>query len=74
MLSRITRLAALAVSGGCVGVGVGKVAPGSRQILRAGGSWQDSSSRFGYQEWVQGSNQGSVGPFGGLVAGRFGVG
>lgn len=60
--------------GGCLGVGMGKVAPGSRQIIREGGTWQNSSSRPGYQEWVTGSPEGSKGPIGGLIAGRFGVG
>ncbi len=67
-------LFALTLGGGCLGVAMGKVAPGSRQIIRAGGTWQNSASRPGYQEWVQGSDQGSKGPMGGLVAGRFGVG
>jgi len=69
----LVALFVLAAGGGCLGLAMGNVAPGSRQIRRAGGSWQKSATP-GYEEWVAGSDQGSKGPMGGLIAGRFGVG
>ncbi len=73
MLTRgLSLVAAIAVSG-CFGVGMGKVVPGAHPIKRAGGTWVDQGN--GYQQWV-GSRGDSGGDrrFGGVIAGRFGVG
>ncbi len=73
MLTRAVAVAVAVVAGGCFGVGMGKVVPGARPIKRAGGTWVDQGN--GYQRWVGSSGEsGGDRRFGGVIAGRFGIG
>jgi hypothetical protein len=72
MLSRALLVLVALAAGGCFGVASGRAVPGARQIYRPGGSWVDAGG--GYEKYQAGDPYGAKGPFGYVVAGRFGMG